>query len=489
LQAAHDLCARLHVLANTDHVVEPSSALDQGTVEAEAGMPDLSDLPGAVHLNTSLRLVGSTLTRPDADTYDLLPVEGEDGEDALNALREVARGATVNVLPPGDPQGPYLNLYDLYLVRTDDVTPKEVLEGSGVAVGEPVPIAAMGERGHVEFPCIVQQLKGGVRLQVHVDGGRLRFFSYHGTEVTDDPAYIQVAQAFGSLQHPRHGIFDCVHSPQRSGVFVVECVSWDGGTTFRLPLEERLALLDGIQAGSALNAVPWRIIESPMQMCELSKKVVVKDKDAPLDPEHHGWLIVKPNHVQPGRPIPWALCAGGEESVPHLAKAANAETAFGLLDMALTSDVPLCVWPCHRDSEGLQIHQVNGEVRVYKDTYNSAETVDSAETACYSGSEDETATWTLDVVREPNGDILGVDLLAEGQSSLHAVPYSARLRLLENKVAPTLTWTLSTEHTTLQGIEALREAVGRLKPDQKLIVRRADALCEIPMLEVVVGTG
>jgi len=489
LEVAHRLCVRLLVLANEEHVMDSSDALDVAMAAADEGAPDLSAFPGVVRLGTPLRLVGSALSRPEPETYDLLPAEGEQAEEALGVIRDLLHNASIKALAPGNPEGPYLNLYDLCLVRTDDTTPKEVLEDSGVAIGEPLPIAAMGESGHVEFPCVVQILKGGVRLQVHVEGGRLRFFSYHGTEVTDDPAYVDVARAFASLSHPRRGIFDCIHSAQRSGVFLVECVSWDGGTTFRLPLHERLALLDGIEAGPNLQPVAWRVIETPLEMYGLSKKVVVKAMNDALDAQHHGWIIAKPKHVQPGRPAPWALCAGGASSVPHLAEATTAETAFDLLDMAVTSDVPLCVWECHRESEGLQIHQVEGDVRVYNDTYNSANMVDTVEADCYSGKEAEAGSWALNVLREPNGDILGLDLLAEGQSSLHTVPYSARLRLLRNKVAPTLDWPISNEHMAIQGIEALREAIGRLQSDRRLIVRRADSLCEIPMLEVVVSAS
>jgi len=364
-----------------------------------------------------------------------------------------------------------------------------VLDESGIAIGEPIPIAALGESGHLSFPCIAQALKGGVRLQVHLDDGRLRIFAQHGAEVTDDPGYLEIARAFGSLRYPRRGIFDCVHSPGRSAVYLVECISWDGGTTFRLPLRERLALMDGIEAGPNLKVVNWRIVESPLDMYGFTKKAVVKAIDEELRPQDHGWLIAKPKHVQPGRAAPWALCAGGDDEVPHIAYATTAESAFDLLDVPPAGDVPLVVVVCDRGTEALQIHQVGGEVRVYRDTYNSAETVDSAEAACYDGSSEEDAGWTLNVLREPNGEIIGVDCLAEGNSSLHTVPYSARMRLLKNRVAPTLDWTLSSDPQMVSGIDGLREAVSGLKPNTQMIVRRADALCEIPMLEVIVRTG
>ncbi len=423
--------------------------------------------PEKVRVGHGVRLLGSALNG-NSDDMLLLPCS----PDLLNIANDIAAKYSCRVIDK-DNYSRYINLYDLWLVKNENLDIVEVMDGS-IAYGEPIQLGSVRDMGHVTFPCIAQLLKAGNRIQVHYDNG-VRIFNNNLTEVTDDPAYTAVSKAFVALNNPKRGIFDCLYSSGQK-VMIIDCISFDGGLTFKLPLIERLKLLEeGIKGNDDVAVLPWRVINTPRELCNISKRVVLKDYDAPLLPPRNG-VVAKTNSVQPGRVVPWALCS--EIPANELIVVKTAEATVDMLGMPVNFNTMLYAW--HVDGIGIQIHVVEGEEKTYSDSYVS-KYIDINQNIDYHNS-----SFVINGILRQDGTINAIDCLAFNMTSLHDATYSVRLRVLKN-ILSSLSGAdhIKSDVIAVRNIEELRDLID--STDGKLAVRRADGVIDVfPEIEVTV---
>lgn len=481
------LCSRLFSLANERHEIVEDDQLDATLMGTPGIEPSLDAFPGVINLGLFARLVGSAVHRADAERWDVLLPREEDHRPITEYIAKHTDGIRLRFLPGDTAEGPHVSLYDVCVVRNLQPEVVEVLPDSSIAMGEFVPFAPTRDVGWVNFPTVVQRLAGGTRLQVHFAPGRVRLFASDGKELTDDPSYMTVTQAFSGLEHPERGIFEAIYAEHSGRVEVFELLSWDGGTTFRLPLRQRLALLDKLASQSELKVTPWRWVDTPYEMYELTRKVVAKDPDRALDPADHGWVICKDRHIQPGRPAPWLRCAPALED-HQVSIVASAEAAYDLLDANPSGGETLILQRTERAASAHQLHMLDGKAVAFTETYGVPIVLDTEEAPCYTHLPSELPDFVLNVLQQQDGRLLVVDCLHEKGASLHAVPLAARLRIARSRLLPRCGEPFDAEHWAVRNIQEFETRTADVGSDHEFLVRRADGICDLPdrTVEVIV---
>lgn len=470
-EEVHRLCLRLMELAGMEH--ETTEATLDGQYDAV-----LADFPGTLDLGKAAVLIadgldinGSGQHHRIAVTTDALP------EQARLLLEQNLRPHTVT-WSEGLPREPYTDLYRLYLVKDETPEVKSPLADSEVAIGEHIALSRIGNFGYVEFPCAVQPLVGGTRLQIHKDADAIRLFAYHGADVTEEARYVPVMNVFSGQNIPDQAIIDCVYNERQKRVLLLECISWNGELTYELPLPERLERLSRLRRGNEVQVSPHQLVRTPYEFAALKSNVVIKSPTASFSWPDHGWVVGKVKHIQPGRAVPYQRVSA-TPMTKHIATAHRAEGVMMQLGLGMTSDVGMIAQRVPVDAAWMQIHCCGNTVYPFTETIGSPVTLDIEHTECYSPLSEEGHDWVINAFRTSDGRIVATDCLEEDGTSLHAVALSTRLRVLRGKLGNRLD-ALTIEYDLLTGVEDLRQAIDALPDGYGLTVRRADTVYTLP---------
>lgn len=470
VRESHNLCLRLMALAGIAHEAA-DNPLDDGTVE------QLSQFPCTIDLGKVAVLVGDLEGSGAGGCYKIA-VSGEGVPPvAQQVLEQHLRPAEVTWVE-GPPLEPYADLYRHYLVREEVLHVKEPLDESAVAIGEHIPLDRIADFGYVDFPCAVQPLIGGTRLQIHKDGDTMRLFAYHGADVTDEARYVPVMSIFGHPGAPQRAIVDCVFHERQKRVLLLECISWDGELTYKLPLGERLERLSVLRRGRQVEVSPHMIVSTPYEFAKLRGNVVIKSPTAPLTWPEHGWIVGKAKHIQPGRVVPYHRITA-EPMRQHIASVRRAEGVFTALGLAPGSSTPMVIQKVPSGAEWVQLHCCHGALYAFTETMGNPVALDNAHSECYSPLAEEEHDWVINAFRTPDGEIVATDCLEEDGTSLHAVALSTRLRVLRGKLGVRLE-KLQIDHDIVSGVEDLRQAIADRPDTHDLMIRRADTVYSLP---------
>lgn len=453
---------------------------DYAGVEHDGPQADdlLHEFPACVDLGPALRIVGPAVRNPNAQVCEILARPGALPDNVRSFIaRSVNRSCEFSI---GQPTAPYCDLYRLALVRVNDLHVNTVLGSSPYTIGEFVPFGRIADYGLVEFPCVIQPLIGGARVQVHKDGNSLRIFAYHGTEISDDPRYLPVMEAFSGPLAPSQCIIECVLVERRQIIFALECVSWDGELTYQLPLRERLERLDRFGEEGPLRSVPWREVASPYELASLSRNAVIKPP-GPLNPAHPGWLMAKPEHVQPGRPVPWQRCTNDTDAPRADGVASRPEGVYSLLGLTPSATERLVIQTLPAGSRPCQLHRVDGAVYIFEETHLPSPTVDRGSAEHYDDLPREGVAWVVNALRCADGRLRALDCLYAGATALDCVPLATRLTILKTKLAPHLDTDVDTSYDIVESIHELRERMAAMTAGETLLVRRASETYGLPM--------